>query len=41
MFQEINTPSDVQLFVENNGGEHGGDHSAEGVEHGRVERTPH
>ena len=34
-------PSDVQLFVENGGGERGGEHGAERGEHGGVERAPH
>jgi len=33
--------SDVQLFVENGGGERGGEHGAERGEHGGVERAPH
>jgi hypothetical protein len=34
-------PSNVWLFVEDEGAEHGGDDGAERVEHGRVERAPH
>ena len=34
-------PADVQLFTEDGGGEDGGDHGAERVEHGGVERASH